>query len=40
MEISDFPSQEIIAEFKQQPIAMNGLNLHWKQPDIVKFLVR
>lgn len=40
MDIADFPSQEIIDEFKQSPVEMSNLNLNWKQPDIVKFLVR
>lgn len=39
MEVADFPSQEVIDEFKQKPVAMNHLNLKWKQPDMVKFLV-
>lgn len=39
MEVNDFPSQEIIDEFKQAPIVMDNLNLKWKQPDLVKFLV-
>lgn len=39
MEVADFPSQAVIDEFKQQPIDIHGLNLRWKQPDVVKFLV-
>lgn len=39
MEVADFPSQAIIDEFTQEPIPMDSLNLRWKQPDLVKFLV-
>lgn len=39
IEIADFPSQGIIDEFKQEPVELTGLDLVWKQPDLVKFLV-
>lgn len=39
MEMADFPSEQIIDEFKQQPIEMSDLNLNWQQPNIIKFLV-
>lgn len=39
MEIADFPSEQIIDEFKQEPIEMSGLSLNWQQPNVIKFLV-
>lgn len=36
----DFPSQEIIDEFMQEPIDMKSLQLGWCQPNVVKFVVR
>lgn len=34
-----FPSQEIIDEFMDRPTNLPPLNLKWKQPNLVKFLV-
>lgn len=39
MEIDTFPSQEIIDEFQQTPVQMSDLDLSWKQPNLLKFLV-
>ena len=36
----DFPSQKIIDEFMNRPITLPKLDLNWKQPSVVKFLVR
>lgn len=36
----EFPSQEIIDEFMQEPIDMTPLQLGWSQPNVVKFVVR
>lgn len=35
----NFPSQEIIDEFMDRPTNLPPLNLKWKQPNLVKFLV-
>lgn len=35
----DFPSEEIIDEFMQEPIDMSSLQLDWSQPNMVKFVV-
>lgn len=39
MQIDNFPSQEVIDEFLQEPSDLTGLDLRWKQPNLVKFLV-
>lgn len=36
----EFPSQKIIDEFLNRPITLPKLDLNWKQPSVVKFLVR
>lgn len=35
----DFPSQKIIDEFMNRPVNLPKLDLNWKQPSVVKFLV-
>lgn len=35
----EFPSQEVIDEFMQEPIDMAALQLGWFQPNLVKFVV-
>lgn len=35
----DFPSEEIIDEFLQEPISMSSLQLNWCQPNLIKFIV-
>lgn len=35
----DFPSQQIIDEFLNRPVTLPKLDLNWKQPSVVKFLV-
>lgn len=39
MQSDDFPSEEIIDEFMQKPIDMSPLQLDWRQPNVVKFVV-
>lgn len=39
MQNDEFPSQEIIDEFMQEPIDMGPLQLDWCQPNLVKFVV-
>lgn len=39
MQCDDFPSEEIIDEFMQDPIDMSPLQLDWSQPNLVKFVV-
>lgn len=39
MQSDDFPSEEIIDEFMQDPIDMSPLQLDWSQPNLVKFVV-
>lgn len=39
MQSDDFPSEEIIEEFMQEPIDMSPLQLDWCQPNVVKFVV-
>lgn len=39
MQIDNFPSQEIIDEFLQELSDLTELDLRWKQPNLVKFLV-
>ncbi|XP_017129468.1 flap endonuclease GEN [Drosophila elegans] len=34
----DFPNEEIIAEFLNDPTAIPNLNLNWRQPNLVKFI--
>ncbi|KAJ6643661.1 Flap endonuclease GEN [Pseudolycoriella hygida] len=34
----DFPSQKIIDEYMNRPVALPKLDLTWKQPNVVKFL--
>ena len=34
----EFPSAEIIDEFRREPEKLPKLNLKWKQPNLVKFL--
>lgn len=36
----EFPSQKIIDEFLNRPVTLPKLDLNWKQPSVVKFLVR
>lgn len=36
---SEFPSQAIIDEFLIRPTIMPKLDLKWKQPNVIKFLV-
>ena len=36
----DFPSQKIIDEFMNLPVTLPKLDFNWKQPSVVKFLVR
>lgn len=40
MQSDDFPSQEIIDEFMQEPIDMSPVQLDWCQPNVVKFVVK
>lgn len=40
MQIDDFPSQEIIDEFMQEPNDMSSVQLNWCQPNVVKFVVK
>lgn len=39
MQMTDFPSEEIIDEFMQDPIDISPLQLNWGQPNVVKFVV-
>lgn len=39
MQIDNFPSQEVINEFFQEPSDLIELDLRWKQPNLLKFLV-
>lgn len=39
MSNEDFPSEDIIDEFMQEPIPMAALQLDWCQPNVVKFVV-
>nr|XP_016936091.2 flap endonuclease GEN [Drosophila suzukii] len=34
----DFPNEEIIAEFLNDPATIPNLNLNWRQPNLVKFI--
>lgn len=34
-----FPSEAVIDEFLKRPVSLPELNLQWKQPNVVKFLV-
>lgn len=36
---SEFPSQAIIDEFLIRPVNLPKLDLKWKQPNVIKFLV-
>lgn len=36
----EFPSEAVIDEFLGRPIEVPTLDLNWKQPNVVKFLVR
>lgn len=35
----DFPSQAIIDEFLCRPVSLPKLDLNWRQPNLIKFLV-
>lgn len=39
MAVPTFPSQAVIDEFLVRPVILPKLNLQWKQPNVVKFLV-